>query len=255
MVLFERSGFIGQITLNDPDRRNALGPAMADAFHGVVEKVRQDQDLRCVILTGAGSAFSAGGDMDMIDERMQADEESSRAYMTKFYGAFLCLCDIEVPTIAFINGHAIGAGFCLALACDLRIASDKAKMSGNFVKLGLSPGMGATWFISQLTGPQVAADLLLTGRIIQATEAHEMGLVHQVHPSSQARQEVDELATQIASNSPVGLRETKRVLRANSGVSLQDALKREAQGQAFCFGQDDVHEGVAAIRERRKPKF
>jgi len=254
-VLYEKDGSIGRITLNDPDRLNALSLEMADQFKETVGAIRQDRDLRCVILTGAGRAFSAGGNLDMIGEKKQKTAEQNQKEMLQFYGDFLAVRDIEIPTIAYLNGHAIGAGFCVALACDLRIASEQAKLGVNFTKLGLSPGMAGSWLITQLAGLQAALDLLYTGRTITATEAKAFGLVNQVVPAETAEDAVKELSQAIAANGPVAIRETKRILYGNAQLTLDDALLNEAHAQSVCFHTDDLQEGVAAIREKRAPKF
>ena len=254
-VLLEKSGGIARITLNDPDRLNALSLDLADEFSAVVQKVRQDAALRCVILTGSGRAFSAGGNLEMIGEKKQKSAEQNQKEMLQFYSAFLVVRTIEVPTIAYINGHAIGAGFCVALACDLRIAADVAKVGVNFTKLGLSPGMAGSWLITQLAGLPAALDLLLTGRTTTATEAQSLGLINRVYPANDAKAAVNETATAIATNGPVAIRETKRILYTNALLTLDDALLNEAHAQSVCFHTEDLQEGVAAIREKRPPKF
>ncbi len=254
-VLFEKQGSIGRITLNDPDRLNALSLEMAAEFPKIVEQIGQDPELRCVILTGAGRAFSAGGNLNMIGEKRHKSLEVNKKEMIEFYGSFLAIRKVPVPTIAFLNGHAIGAGFCVALACDLRIASEQAKLGVNFTKLGLSPGMAGSWLITQLTGLPTAADLLFTGRTVAASEAQQLGLVNQVHSAEKVAESVDELAQTIAANAPVALRETKQLLYQNAPVRLEEALFNEAEGQAVCFQTEDLDEGVQAIREKRSPRF
>lgn len=211
--------------------------------------------LRCVILTGAGRAFSAGGNLGIIDERLKQTEELNRKEMVEFYSSFLCLRDIEIPTIAYINGPAIGAGFCIALACDLRVAVDTAVMGVNFTKLGLSPGMAGSWLITQLAGLPVAAELLFTGKTITASEAFAIGLVNQIDSEEHIEKAVQELAESIAANAPIAVRETKEVLLTNVTHSINTALENEAKAQARCFQTEDLAEGVLAIREKREPVF
>ncbi len=254
-VLLEKDGYIGRIIFNDPDRLNAMTLELAEEFPKVIEEVKNDPELRCVILTGAGRAFSAGGNLDMIFDKMKKTPEANEAEMQQFYNSFLCIRDLEIPTIAYINGHAIGAGFCVALACDLRITHEKAKMGVNFTRLGLSPGMGATWLLGRLSHYTVAANLLFTARTISAAEAQRLGLVNEVHSVDQAAAAVQQLAETIALNSPVAVRETKKALQANLTLPLPDALVNESKGQAVCFQTEDLGEGVNAIKEKREPQF
>jgi enoyl-CoA hydratase/carnithine racemase len=254
-ILLDKKDAIARIIFNDPERLNALSYEMGESLPKVVEQVRADSEIRCVIVTGAGRAFSAGGRLDIIEEKLKNRSDENREGMLKFYHSFLCLRDIEVPTIAFINGHAIGAGFCLTLACDFRIASERAKMGVNFTKLGLSVGMAGSWLLTKIAGLPVATDLLLTGRTMDASEALDLGLLHQVHPMKQAEEAVNALAFEISKNSPVAVRETKRVLLANLQAPLEEALKNEAKSQAVSFQTRDLLEGVAAIREKRDPIF
>ena len=254
-IQYLKEDMIGRIILNDPDRLNALSLKMAKEFRTVVNEIRRDEGLRCVILSGAGRAFSAGGNLDMIGEKKLKTAEQNQKEMLEFYGDFLAIRSIEVPTIAALNGHAIGAGFCVALACDLRLAADTAKVGVNFTKLGLSPGMAGSWLISQLAGLATAIDLLFTGRTLVADEARQLGLLHQVLPADRLAEAVHELALAIAANGPVAIRETKRILYANAQLTLDDSLLNEAHAQSVCFHTEDLQEGVAAIREKRTPKF
>lgn len=254
-VFLKKDGSIGRIVLNDPEHLNALCLDMAKQFPRIVKEIRADRELRCVILTGAGRAFSAGGNLNMILEKRDKSLKLNKKEMVPFYKSFLSIREIEIPTIAYINGPAVGAGLCVALACDIRIASEKATLGANFTRLGLSPGLGGSQLISQLGGLTVAAELIFTGRTIEAAEAHSLGLVNQVHPANEAEQVVNELAEMIAANAPVAIRETKRLLYQNASLSFDDALANEAEGQAVCFQTEDLIEGINAIREKRKPSF
>lgn len=254
-VLLTKTGAIAQIILNDPERLNALSFEMAEEFSKIVTQVKAAPELRCVLLTGAGRAFSAGGNLKMIKEKRSKSLEINKKEMIKFYGSFLCLREIPIPTIAVLNGPAIGAGFCVALACDLRMASDQAKLGVNFVKLGLSPGMAGSWLITQLAGLPAAADLVLTGRTVSASEAYRLGLINQVYPEADLSAKARGLAEAIASNGPVAVREAKKLLYQNAALPLKQALAGEAEAQARCFQTDDLTEGVAAILEKRPPQF
>lgn len=254
-VLFEQEGAIGWITLHDPDRLNALSEEMAAEFSQLMTKLRKSPDIRCIVLTGAGRAFSAGGNLDMIRDKKRKSLSTNKKEMIAFYRSFLAIRELPMPVIAYLNGHAMGAGFCVALACDLRVALEEARFGVNFTKLGLSPGMAGSWLITELAGLPVACDLLLTGRTITATEAKALGLVNWVYAAGEAHAKVAEWARSIATNAPVAIRETKKLLRRNAHLSLEQALGEEAKGQAVCFQTKDLEEGVQAIREKRPPQF
>jgi enoyl-CoA hydratase len=215
-----------------------------------------------VVLTGAGEAFSAGGDLGMIEEKARRGatrpglaRREIRDEMRGFYGLFLALRELSCPTIAAINGHAIGAGLCVALACDLRIASRTAKLGLNFTRLGLHPGMGATWTLPRLVGTAPAAELLFTGRLISGEEAAALGMVNRAVAPERVLGDTLELAREVAGSAPIAVAGVKRALARSAAATLDDQLAFEASEQARCFESRDVHEGLAAARERRSPRF
>lgn len=175
--------------------------------------------------------------------------------MRAFYQRFLCLREVEVPTIAMVHGRATGAGLAMALACDVVLVAEDALLSLNFVRLGLSPGMAATWSLPRLVGPQRAAEILFTGRDLSGQEAVALGLALKAVPAEALRAEGLALAQGIAQNAPLALRLTKAALRQNATASLPDALAREALAQAACYASSDYAEGLAALRERRPASF
>jgi len=175
--------------------------------------------------------------------------------MLKFYQRFLTIRQLPVPTIAAINGPAIGAGCCIALATDIRIASKTAKLGLNFVRLGIHPGMGATYLLPNVTNPQVAARLLLTGDIISAEEAQRLGLVVEIVEPDKLMVHALGMAKKIATASPVATRLTLKTLRNAQDRLLEEALWREADAQALCYAEQDLHEGLAAAKEKRDPVF
>ncbi|MBN8550586.1 MAG: enoyl-CoA hydratase/isomerase family protein, partial [Deltaproteobacteria bacterium] len=209
LIKFDQvSEHIGTITLNDPDNLNAMGEAMAAEFSALVEKLRSEKsDLRALILTGAGRAFSAGGNLAMLEQKQTLSGEENRMLMLKFYHSFLSILSLNVPLVAAINGHAIGAGLCLASACDIRIGGEQAKFGVTFTKLGLHPGMGGTYFLPRILGFPGAAELMLTGRIIDSAEALRLGLVSKVVPNDRLAQEALALATEIAGCGPESVRQ------------------------------------------------
>lgn len=254
---------IAVLTFHNPDRLNAMTEPMGQALCSEVSALRRRGDLRAAILTGAGRAFSAGGDLGMIASRGSegaaarggATQARSRSFMRGFYDLFLSVRDLECPTIAALNGHAIGAGLCVALACDLRIAARDAKLGLNFVRLGIHPGMGATWTLPRLVGPALAAELLFTGRIIDGAEAARCGLVNRAVAREDVLPEALALAREIAGAGPLAVRGTKQALARSANASLPDQLGFEAARQAECYETADLAEGIAAAREKRSPVF
>ena len=213
LILLERDGGVAVLTFNDPERRNAMSQAMGEAFAARVVELAQDDQLRAVILTGAGRAFSAGGDLGMIGSRAQEGAQHPglsrrriRETMRSFYQLFLSVRDLPCPTIAAVNGAAIGAGFCVALACDVRVASNKAKLALNFTRLGLHPGMGATWTLPRLVGPALAAEILFAGRLFTGEEAARIGLVNRAVAPDTVLDTARELAAEFATSAPLAVR-------------------------------------------------
>ncbi|MBW2269871.1 MAG: enoyl-CoA hydratase/isomerase family protein [Deltaproteobacteria bacterium] len=262
LIQVEREGDVATVTFNDPDRLNAMTEAMGRAFAEETRQLAGDASLRAVVLTGAGRAFSAGGDLDWIEAQADAARSASgearadiRKYMRSFYGLFLSLRELPCPTIAAVNGHAVGAGLCVALACDMRLASRQARLRLNFSLLGLHPGMGATWTLPRLVGPAHAAELLYSGRSLDGEEAARIGLVNRALEPDAVVPEARKLAAAIAGAAPLANRGIKRALAQSAGATLTEQLDFEASEQARCFESEDVREGLAALREHRRPGF
>lgn len=175
--------------------------------------------------------------------------------MKRFYELFLSVRDLPVPTVAAINGHAIGAGLCITLGCDLRVADAGAKLAFNFSQLGIHPGMGATWTLPRLVGPALAADLLYTGRTLSGEEAAAIGLVSRAVPRDDVLAEATALARRIAEAAPLPVRGIKHALRHSAERTLDQQLAWEAEQQALCYETGDMQEGLAAAREKRAPRF
>lgn len=248
-------GKIAQIVLNDAGTRNAMSEEMAKEFFAAVTKLKASQDTRVVIVTGAGEAFSGGGHLSMLEAKTKLSEEENRVKMLQFYHSFLSITELEVPVIAAVNGHAIGAGCCLALAADIRIAAKEAKLGFNFVSLGLHPGMGATYFLPRLVGDSLAAELLYSGSIISAESAHAIKLVNQVCSAGEVIGKAQEMAEKIASNGPRSIRELKKNLKVGMKEGLESVLKLEAKAQAGDYVGPEFLEGIRAAKEKRKPNF
>ncbi len=255
LVLFDQSGSIGKITLNDPSSLNAMSEEMAQEFSNLVDSLLpKAQKLRAIIITGAGRAFSAGGDLDMLERKTKLAGEENRKIMLKFYDSFLKVLSLKVPLIAAINGHAIGAGLCLASACDVRIAVDKAKLGFTFARLGLHPGMGATYFLPRIVGYARATELMITGRIIDALEAYKIGLVSQVVDEQGLEAATNKIVGEISECGPQTIHQLVESLRTGP-LPLQASLEREESCQSINYTSAEFLEGVQATREKRKPSF
>lgn len=248
-------GGVEELRLNDPESRNAMSEQMADRFAAVVGEIAQDERVRVVVLTGAGKAFSGGGHLQMLQEKTKLSVERNRELMEQFYDRFLSVRTIPVPVLAAINGHAMGAALCLALACDIRISVKEAKLGLNFVNLGLHPGMGATYLVPRLVGPARAAELLYGGKVLTAEEAERCGLVNEVCETSDFRGRVEAVAGGIAQAGPQAVRELKQSLMVGEEESLKRSLAREAQCQALDYAGREFLEGITAALEKRTPKF
>lgn len=249
-----RDGSVVTLAFNDAARRNAMTPELGDALQSAVQSLRTDPSVRVVVLTGNGGAFSAGGDLRMLERLRAASRDESRAFMLGFYARYLSILDLEVPTIAAIDGPAIGAGLCVALACDLCIVSEDSKLALNFVQLGLHPGMGATYLAPRKVGPQRAAELLLTGRRFDGREAAAMGLALRAVPAARVREEALAMAQSIATNAPLAVRALKQAFAVDR-AALSAALAFEAEQQSVSYASADLSEGLAAAAQKRAPQF
>lgn len=253
-VLVGRDGHIATLTLNVPEKRNAMSAEMTDAFPGAIARLSAMDDVRAVVVTGSGAAFCAGGDLDFLHTG-ERDVPFLRDKMTKFYPAFLGLLDLEVPTVAAINGPAIGAGLCLALMCDIRVAAVDAPLGMTFVRIGMHPGMLATALLQRAVSQTWAAELLYTGRIVTGAEALHMGLVNRAVEGERVAAEARSLAEQIAANAPIALRYTKQGLRRAFAELADQASAWEGFAQPVTMATEDVQEGLRAVKERRPPRF
>ncbi|KAN0039871.1 hypothetical protein ACTA71_007108 [Dictyostelium dimigraforme] len=242
------------IKLNNPSHLNALTFEMGVDYKKVVDTLADDKDLKCVILTGEGKAFSSGGDLNFLIERTKDTPENNQRIMEKFYRTFLYIRSLPVPIISAINGAAIGAGFCLALATDIRICSNKARVGLAFTKLGIHPGMGVTHSITNVVNQDVASYMLLTSDSIQGDQAQKLGLVLKSVEPNELLPTALEMAETISNNSSIAVKSTLKTLRNKYNSDLDRSLTREADAQSQCWASKDIIEGILAIKESRNPK-
>jgi len=255
-VLYEVDNHVATITLNRPDNRNSMTPDVLGGLRDTVAKARGDLEVRCVVITGRGKSFCAGADFRSSPDGTHAEgyiAPHERSYNT--YAPFLSMLDIEVPTIAAMQGHAIGGGMGLGVVCDLRVANREAKYGVNFVRLGLHPGMATTYLLPRLMGVPRAVELLLTGRIVTGAEAAEAGLVHYAVAADAVADKAMTLAREIASAAPLAVRWTKRTIYQGLGWDPRQAARLEAHVQSRTTETEDFREGVSALLEKRDPRF
>jgi enoyl-CoA hydratase len=253
-----REDGVALVTLHDPDRRNAMTAQMGDALAETFTGLGGDDAVRCVVLTGAGSAFSAGGDLGMLAEHARRTREEgfdATRDMRDFYRRFLSVRELPVPVIAAVNGHAIGAGACVALACDLVLVAQQARFGLNFARIGIHPGMGGSWLLPRIAGRQRAAELLYTGRLATGEEVASYGMALEALPVAEVFPRALAIARSIASSAPQVVRQLKESLQLTWDRTLDEQLDAEAAYQATNYATRDVAEGLAAIRERRDPEF
>jgi enoyl-CoA hydratase/carnithine racemase len=261
LILQDRDGPILTVTLNLPEKRNPVSDnAMLDALCAAMESADRDISVRCVILTGAGSAFSSGGDLKQMQPdsgglRSSSPVETRRNYKYGIQRLPLMFQALEVPVIAAINGPAIGAGCDLACMCDVRIAGESARFASSFVKLGITPGDGGAWLLPQIIGFSRASELVLTGEMIDAAEALRIGLVSHMVPDNQLLAKAKEVAEKIAANPPHAVRMTKRLLREGQSATLKNILEMSAAMQAVAHATRDNDEAIHAFIEKRTPEF
>jgi 2-(1,2-epoxy-1,2-dihydrophenyl)acetyl-CoA isomerase len=254
MIRKESNDHITTITLDRPEKLNAFSGTMREDLLAALRAAETDADCRVVVITGAGRAFCAGGDVEyMSGLQKKGDVESFRKLLNAGRDVVLCITAMPKPVIASVNGIAAGAGCNLALACDYRIASDAAKFSESFVKIGIHPDWGGTWFLPRLVGPSQAMELLTTGRMVDADEALAIGMVDRV--VSDLPEQTLTLARAIAQGPPQAIADIKRALSASRTNSLRDQVELESEHQVRAFLSRDAGEGMAAFFEKRAAKF
>ena len=242
------------LTLNRPEVRNAMTEEMTESWNTALDTVARDRDTRVLVVTGEGSSFCSGADLSWLDQGTAEDItiDRLRERMLPFYRSWLRPRSLPFPVIAAVNGPAVGAGVCLALACDLRYAGATARFSTPFIYLGTHGGMGATWLLPEAVGISRAREMLYTGREVHPDEALDWGLVS--GSSDDVLKQALEVATRMAQAAPIALRMTKTGLE-QSAASLEASIQWEALAQPVTMTTADLHEGVDAFRHQRPPRF
>ena len=256
-LIYEVSDRIATLTLNRPERLNALGGSLRDDLLDAVQRASDDDDVRAIVVTGAGRGFCSGGDVKAMREARESGNTGSieEKVAPVRDRVVLNLRDSPKPTIAAVNGPAAGAGMNLALACDMRIASTEAKFAQAFVRRGLHVDWGGTYFLPRIVGMAKACEMIFTGDVIDADEALSLGIVSKVVQPESLMSTVHELAGKIAAGPPIAIRMAKRSLYHNLDCDLRQALEQETYSQIVCRDTEDAAEGVLAFTEKRAPEF
>ena len=255
-IILDIQGPVATIRLNRPDRLNAIGGPMRDELLAALGRSSGDRSVRVVILTGEGRGFSAGGDINHLKElKDRKAEDEFRTILTTGQAINRYMRSMAKPVIAAVNGPCAGAGFSLALGCDIRIASDHATFGPVFARIGLHPDWGGSWLLPRLVGSARACEMIFTGEMFCALEAERTGVVNRVVPHDELMGYVTDLAGKIASNSPAVIKLAKESIYRSLTTTLDEAFIRENEVQSECFHSEDFSEGLAAFLEKRKPKF
>ena len=256
-LLYAVKDSVATITLNRPERLNALGDTLRDDLHDAVLSATTDPQVRAIVLTGAGKGFCSGGGVKAMHEARETRAE--RPVLDKVAPlrdrVLLAMRDAPQPIIAAVNGAAAGAGMNLALACDIRLASTTARFGETFVKRGLHPDWGGSYFLPRIVGMAKAAEMIFTGQIIDANEALRLGIVSSLHAPEQLLSATYELAARIAAGPPIAIRLARRALYHNADADLKSSLEFETFAQNICYETEDAKEGVRAFVDKREPKF
>lgn len=253
LIIYEKSEGIATITLNRPEALNAFSKEVVAEVLEALEDARRDENVRVVVLTGAGEkAFSAGADI-----KAMIGMTALKARDLSLMGEKLCctLENLEKPVIAALNGYALGGGLEVAMSCDLRIASENARVGQTEINIGLIPGWGGTQRLTRLIGRTKAKELVFTGRMIDARTAEQLGIVNRVVAADKFKETVRQFALDLAAKAPVALRVAKALIDKGAEIGLDSALALEREGFGVVASTEDLQEGVKAFTEKRKPAF
>jgi enoyl-CoA hydratase/carnithine racemase len=255
-VLLSHADHVGTLTLNRPDKLNAFAGRMRQEIADGVRELAGDDGVRVLVITGAGRAFCAGADIGYMRELTErADVDGFRDLVEAGREVVTAIRAAEKPVIASVNGPAAGGGANLALACDIRIASDKASIGQTFNRIGLHPDWGGTYFLPRLVGPSKALELIFSGEMIDPQEAERLGIFNKVVPHRLLDEETHEWALALAAKPPVALARAKAAVYRSDGATLDEMLDLELAHQLACFQTKDVREGLKAFLEKRAPTF
>jgi len=256
-IVTERRGRVAVITLNRPESLNALSVEMGAPLREAFEGAARDSGVRAIVITGAGRGFSSGGDIKFMESVMARGGrfEDFRPLVEAGREIVLALARIDKPVIAAVNGAAAGGGMSLALACDVRWASENAKFAQSFARIALHPDWGALHALPRLLGTSRALELMWTGDLVDAQEALRLGIVSRVLPADRLLPETVAFADRLAQGPAVALAEIKRSVRASLGYTLEQALEREIEAQERCWNSHDAREGFAAFLAKREPRY
>ena len=254
-ILYEKSDGVADVALNRPKKLNAFDGKMHEELYAALDDVSSDDEVRCVVLRGEGRGFSAGADLAGILEDSDGDPDLGEYLRNTYSRLVKRMVSMEKPIVASLHGPVYGAGVGIALACDLRIAADSAKFSVAFVKIGLMPDAGVSFFLPRVVGLGRAVEMSMLGDPVEADEALRTGLVNRVVPDEGLADEAAALASRLAAMPTAAIGRTKGALYASFEANLETALEREAEGQTFCGYTDDHREGVAAFFEKREARF
>ncbi len=256
LVLETRSGAVVTLTMNRPDRLNALDIPLTQALRDALQRAGDDPAVRAIVVTGAGRAFCAGGDLTVLREaRRHNAAQELRGLVEAGNQIVFAIAQMPKPVLASVNGPAAGAGMNIALACDLRIASDRASFGQNFAKIGLFPDFGGTYLLPRLIGPSRAAEMFFLGEMIGVAQAAAIGIVNHVVPHDDLVKETSILAAKLAAAPPLAVRTVKQTVFGSSLGELRAALENEVRRQVECFNSEDCSEGLAAFFAKRVPDF
>ena len=252
-IILERKDNVATLTLNRPEKLNAINRKMIEELKSAVVEIAKDRDVRALVITGTGRGFCSGAD---IGDMVQAAAPIENRYWTQMRDkVILALTDLEKPVIAKVNGVAVGVGCSLALSADIIVASENANFSLIFSRIGLIPDGGSLFHLPRLVGPAKAKELIFTAKMVDAKEAERIGLINKAVPADELDNEVNRLAKQLAEGPTLAYGMAKKIINKGLSMDLSSVLEFEAFGQTLAGTTEDAREGVTAFLEKRKPEF
>lgn len=252
-IILQKENGIATITMNRPKVLNTLHPDLVNEFVEALEDVREDKNIKVLVLTGAGKAFCAGGDLPYIESIDNPID--GREYITLAAKIVIGITKLEKPVIAMVNGAAAGAGFNLALACDIIYCAKSARFAQSFSKVGLVPDCGGSYLLPRAIGTHKAKELMFTGDLINSETACQLGFVNKVVEDADLKEETYKFAEKLVNSAPIPIAMIKKIVDLSERLTLEDALEAEADRQSFCMQTQDNKEGVKAFKEKRMPVF